>query len=376
MIKRKKTRKIKVRDRFIGGDSPILVQSMTNVPTKDLEKVISQVKQLEKAGCELVRLGIPDMESAKALGTIVKSTYLPVAADIHFDANLAREAIKQGVHKLRINPGNLLNEQDIEDIAKRAKKACIPIRIGVNAGSLNKRFLKKHNNHVCSDAMVESALWEVELLEKFGFKDIIISLKASSVRLCVEANEKISQKVDYPLHIGITEAGLREYGTIKSSVGLGILLYKGIGDTLRVSLTSDPVNEVTAGWDILKALQLRQRGVEIISCPTCARREIDVEYVAQKVREETRDIVHPVKIAVMGCSVNGPGEAKEADIGIAGGKGKAVIFREGKTHKKNIREDEMLEMFLNEINIFIIERIKNESIQNVDPDFKGRSPGS
>lgn len=353
MIKRRKTKKIPVRDRFIGGDSPILVQSMTNTPTKDVEATIKQIRSLEEAGCELVRLGVPDMESALALGKIVAATDLPVTADIHFNAGLAREAIRQGVHKLRINPGNLVNKDEVKDIAKRARDAGIPIRIGVNAGSLSHSILKKYNNKVCAEAMVDSCLEEISLLENEEFRDIIVSLKASSVSMCVEAYRMISRKTDYPLHIGITEAGLREYGTIKSSIGLGILLFEGIGDTMRVSLTADPVHEISAAWDILKALEIRRRGPEIISCPTCARSEIDVISLAGKISDKIKDFKYPIQVAVMGCAVNGPGEAREADLGIAGGKGKAVIFREGSTIIKNIRDEDILRLFMEEIERFI-----------------------
>ena len=356
MIKRKTTIKIPVKDRFIGGDSPILVQSMTNTPTRDIEATIKQIRSLENAGCELVRLGVPDMESARALGKIVMATHLPVAADIHFNAELAREAIRQGVHKLRLNPGNLVNKDEVRDVARRAKDAGIPIRIGVNAGSLSHRALKKFKNRVCAEAMVDSCLEEISLLENEEFKDIIVSLKASSITMCVEAYRMISQKINYPLHIGITEAGLREYGTVKSSIGLGILLYDGIGDTLRVSLTADPTHEISVAWDILKALEIRRRDPEIISCPTCARSEIDVISLAGKISDRIKHLKYPIKLAVMGCSVNGPGEAKEADLGIAGGKGNAVIFREGSTIIKDIREEDMLRLFMEETERFIKEK--------------------
>ncbi len=356
MIKRRTTKKIPVRDKFIGGDSPILIQSMTNTPTKDVEATINQINRLEEAGCELVRLGIPDMESAQALGKIIKSTALPVAADIHFNADLAREAIRQGVHKLRINPGNLVDKKEVRDIVIKAKDAGIPIRIGVNAGSLSHSVMRKYGNRVCAEAMVDSCLEEISLLENEEFKDIIVSLKASSVSMCVEAYRMISQRINYPLHIGITEAGLREYGTIKSSIGMGILLYDGIGDTMRVSLTDDPVYEIAVAWDILKALEIRRRDPEIISCPTCARSEINVISLAGKISNEIKHLRYPIQIAVMGCSVNGPGEAKEADLGIAGGKGNAVIFREGSTIIKDIREEDMLRLFMEEIEKYIKEK--------------------
>lgn len=347
MIERRKTRKIRVKDRFVGGDAPILVQSMTNTFTKDVEATLAQIHRLEEAGCELVRVGVPDMESAEALGRIIAGTGLPVCADIHFDIRLAREAIRQGIHKLRINPGNLRNKEEVKSLAKQAKEAGIPIRIGVNAGSLDPEVHEKYGR-LCPEALVESGMNEIALLEEAGFGDIIISLKASSVPLCVEAYRMIARERTYPLHIGITEAGTRGYGTVKSAAGLGILLYDGIGDTLRVSLTDDPVPEVHAAWDILKALEIRRRGPELISCPTCARTEIDVIGLARMVEERVRNIPCPLKLAVMGCAVNGPGEAKEADLGVAGGKGKAVIFRRGEKIKV-VKEEDILSEFMAEV---------------------------
>ncbi|MCE1248461.1 MAG: flavodoxin-dependent (E)-4-hydroxy-3-methylbut-2-enyl-diphosphate synthase [Firmicutes bacterium] len=360
MINRKQTRKIRIKDIFIGGDAPVMVQSMTNTATKDIASTVNQIREMEEAGCELVRLGVPDMESAKALKDIVASTKLPVAADIHFDVDLAYEAIKSGVHKLRINPGNLRNRDEVRGLARAAKAAGIPIRIGVNAGSLDPEIHRQYGK-ICAEALVESASREIELLNEAEFDDIVISLKASSVPLCVEAYRIMAEKYDYPLHIGITEAGTRTFGAIKSAAGLGILLYGGIGDTLRVSLTDNPVIEVQAAWDILKALEIRTRGPVLVSCPTCARTEIDVINLAQKVEEMTRSIPYPIKLAVMGCVVNGPGEAKEADVGIAGGKGKAVIFRSG-IKVKITDESQMLEAFMEEVENFIQERGLNSHI--------------
>jgi len=354
MIKRRKTRKIKIKDIHIGGDAPVIVQSMTNTHTKDVSSTLKQIKRLEEAGCELVRVGVPDMESAKALGEIISGTHLPIAADIHFDVNLAHESISQGVHKLRINPGNLRNVDEVKALAKRADFAGIPIRIGVNAGSLDPAIYKKYGG-ICPEAMVESAEREIALLNEAGFDNIIISLKASSVPLCVEAYKLMSEKCDYPMHIGITEAGIRNFGTIKSSVGLGILLYEGIGDTLRVSLTDDPVHEVHVAWDILKSLEIRQRNPELISCPTCARTEIDVMKIACEVEQRVRNIPYPLKLAVMGCVVNGPGEAKEADLGIAGGKGKGVIFKKGKK-LRIVDEENLLDVFMEELEGIVRER--------------------
>jgi (E)-4-hydroxy-3-methylbut-2-enyl-diphosphate synthase len=294
MIIRRNTKKIKIKDIFIGGDSPVLVQSMANTDTRDISGTLQQIKQLEAAGCELVRLGVPDMDSAQALGEIVRNTEIPISADIHFDAELAREAIRQGVHKLRINPGNLRNKDEVRELAHLCRKAGIPIRIGVNAGSLDPVILEKYGV-ISPEALVESAEKEIKLLEDCDFYDIIISVKASSVPLSVEAYRMMSEKYDYPLHIGITEAGPAGSGTIKSAVGLGILLYDGIGDTLRVSLTADPVEEVRAAWEILKSLGIRKRGVEIISCPTCARAQIDVINLTHRVEEKLRHITIPDK---------------------------------------------------------------------------------
>ncbi|MFP4498086.1 MAG: flavodoxin-dependent (E)-4-hydroxy-3-methylbut-2-enyl-diphosphate synthase [Vulcanimicrobiota bacterium] len=351
MIQRKTTRKIKVREAYIGGDAPVLVQSMTNTLTSDIQATMSQVFELEAAGCELVRCGVPDIESARALKEIVRSTALPVCADIHFDADLAREAISQGVHKLRINPGNLKNKEEVRDIALRCKEAGIPIRIGVNAGSLDTKILEKYGG-ITPAAMVESAQREIELLESVGFADIIISLKASRVPLCVESYRMMSDLYDYPLHIGITEAGTLGYGSVKSAVGLGILLYQGIGDTLRVSLTDNPVKEMEVAWDILKALEIRKRGPELVSCPTCARSQIDVISMAREVEARLRKITAPITVAVMGCVVNGPGEAREADVGLAGGKGRGVIFRQGRKIK-TVDEQNLVDELFNEIDSFL-----------------------
>jgi (E)-4-hydroxy-3-methylbut-2-enyl-diphosphate synthase len=368
MIKRRKTQAIAVGNLTIGGDFPIVVQSMTNTDTRDIASTLSQIRRLEEAGCELVRLGIPDMESAKSLKAIISQTKLPIAADIHFDAKLAQEAINQGVHKLRINPGNLRNKDEVKHLAELCKQKKIPIRIGVNAGSLDPEILSMFEG-ITPEALVKSAENEIKLLEECNFFNILISLKASHVPLCVEAYRLMSQKYDYPLHIGITEAGTIKYGTVKSSVGLGILLYEGIGDTLRVSLTADPVEEVKVSWDILKSLGIRTRGPELISCPTCARTKIDIPYLALQVEEKIQSIPYPIKVAVMGCIVNGPGEAKEADVGIAGGKGKGVIFREGK-QIRTVNELEMIDALLSEIEILIERRYNSnhEAIKTICPN--------
>lgn len=326
---RKLTKKVKVGSLEIGGDSPISVQSMTNTDTRDVYATIKQIHQLEKAGCDIVRLAIFDEECANNIKDIKANTKIPLVADIHFDYKLAVASIKQGIDKLRINPGNIGSEKGVKEIVAAAKERLIPIRIGVNSGSIKKDFLYKYGN--TPKAMVESALEQISILEKFGYEEIVISLKASSVIKTVEAYRYISKYIDYPLHLGVTEAGTSWSGTIKSSIGIGALLLDGIGDTLRVSLTADPVEEVKAGKEILKALGIRKDSIEIISCPTCGRCNIKLEQIVNQVQDQIQDIKVPITIAVMGCVVNGPGEAKEADIGIAGGKGRVVLFKKGKT---------------------------------------------
>lgn len=354
MNKRRITRKIKVKDVYIGGNAPVLVQSMTNTYTGDVDSTIDQINRLVEAGCELVRCGVPDMDSARALKQIVRSCPIPVCADIHFDPGLAMEAVKQGVHKLRINPGNIGDPQAVARIAEVCRKKHVPIRIGVNAGSLEEKLVQKYGG-VCAEAMVESAINHVRLLEKCNFEDIIISLKSSSAPMSIEAYQLISRRCDYPLHLGITEAGTRHFGTVKSSVGIGILLWEGIGDTIRVSLTADPVYEVKVAWDILRSLQMRQRGPELISCPVCARCQVDLESLAREVEERLQRIKYPIKVAVMGCVVNGPGEAKEADVGIAGGKGRGVVFREGEKIEV-VDESRLVESLFEQIDVLIKER--------------------
>jgi (E)-4-hydroxy-3-methylbut-2-enyl-diphosphate synthase len=337
-IVRRKTRSVTVGDVQVGGESPITVQSMTNTKTKDLQKTVRQIKCLEEAGCEIIRVAVPDMESAKEISKIKENINIPLVADIQFDYKLAIESVRYGADGLRINPGNIGSLQKMEEVADVAKSRNVPIRIGVNSGSLEKDLLIKYNGPTPM-ALVESALRHVKILEDMSFYDIVISLKSSDVYFTVKAYEIISKKVDYPLHLGITEAGTLLSGTVKSSVGLGILLYKGIGDTIRVSLTGDPIEEVRVGYDILKSLYLRRSGINLISCPTCARTEIDLVRIATQVEEKLKHVKRPIKIAVMGCVVNGPGEAKEADIGLAGGKGKAVIFKKGQVLKTVLERD-------------------------------------
>lgn len=344
MIERKKTKQIHVGNVAIGGDAPIAVQSMCNTPTADVEKTVAQIKELETLGCEIIRVAVPDKQSAQALSEIKKNISIPLIADIHFDYRLALASIENGVDALRINPGNIGKEDFIHEVAKAAKKEHVPIRVGVNSGSLEKEYA--HLPKV--DAMVESALKNVRLLEKFDFDEIKISIKASDVMTTIEAYEKISQKTDYPLHLGITEAGTIKSGLIKSSVGIGSLLLRGIGDTIRISLTADPKEEVIAAYELLKSLKLKERGVNLISCPTCGRTKIDLIGLAQKVEEIVRPINKPLTIAVMGCPVNGPGEAKGADLGIAGGIGEGYLFKKGEIIKK-VSEKDLLDEFKKEL---------------------------
>lgn len=348
MIRRKKTKKIKVGKIFIGGDAPVAVQSMCNTDTRDVKKTVAQIKALQKAGCEIIRVAVPDMVAAKALGKIKKQIKIPLVADIHFSHELALEAIKQGVDKLRINPGNIGSDEKVRQVVTAAKRKKIPIRIGVNAGSLEKDILQKYKGKVTADGMVESAMRHIRILEKLKFYDIAISLKASDIERTVEAYRLLSKKVSYPLHIGVTEAGTIFRGTVMSSIGLGILLHEGIGDTLRVSLTADPVEEVRVAWEILKSLGLRKRGITVTSCPTCGRTEIDLIELAKKVEAEMGNFDKDIHVAVMGCVVNGPGEAREANLAIVGGKKVGLIMKNGEIIKK-VDEKNLLKEFLKEV---------------------------
>lgn len=348
MIKRKKTKKIKVGNIFIGGNAPIAIQSMCNTDTRDVKATVAQIKKLIQAGCEIIRVAVPDMEAAKALGKIKKQINIPLVADIHFSAEYAMEAINQGIDKLRINPGNIGDEEKVTMLVKACKEKKIPIRIGINGGSLEKDILAKHKNKVTPEGMVESAMRHIKILEKNKFYDIAISLKASDIERTVEAYRLLSKKVDYPLHIGVTEAGTAFRGTIVSSVGLGILLYDGIGDTLRISLTADPVEEVKVAWEILKSLGLRKKGIAITSCPTCGRTEINLIKLAQEVEKALTGIDKDIRVAVMGCVVNGPGEAREADLAIIGGRGVGLIMKKGKIVKK-VEEKKLLVEFVKEV---------------------------
>jgi (E)-4-hydroxy-3-methylbut-2-enyl-diphosphate synthase len=347
MGNRKKTRVIRVGNIKIGGGNPVIVQSMTKTDTRDIEATSGQIKRLSEAGCEIVRIAIPDDEAAKAISGIKKGSPIPIIADIHFDWRLALEAIRGGVDGLRINPGNIGAKWKVAEIVSACKDKGIPIRIGVNAGSLSKKILDKYG-HPVAEALVESAEEHIEILEAMDFRDIKVSLKASSVMTTIEAYRLFSKRQDYPLHVGVSEAGPFFTGIIKSSVGIGILLEDGIGDTIRVSLSTDPVEEVRVAYEILKSLGLRQRGVNIISCPTCGRCSLDIKEIAMRVEEALKDMDKPITVAVMGCAVNGPGEAREADIGIAGGKGFGILFRKGKVIRK-VKEEEMLETLLKEM---------------------------
>ena len=347
MIPRKKTKEVKAGHLIIGGKAPVSVQSMTKTRTADIKATVSQILKLEEAGCQLIRTAVKDEKDAEALKEIKSMINIPLAADIHFDHRLALKAIDSGVDKLRINPGNIGEKDRIETVVKAAKAHRIPIRIGVNSGSLEKEVLKKYG-HPSAEALVESALNHAHILERLDFDDIVISIKSTDVPKTIKAYELLSSKVNYPLHIGITESGLPGKGTIKSAVGIGALLSRGIGDTLRVSLTGDPAEEVRVGLDILRSLNLYSKGVTIISCPTCGRLSYDLEKIAREVEERTRHIEVPLKIAIMGCAVNGPGEAAEADLGLAGGQGEALLFRKGEIVKK-VKEADIVEELLKEI---------------------------
>jgi len=346
-VDRRKTKKIKVGNIYVGGDSPISVQSMNNTDTRNIIETVNQIKEFEKAGCDITRCAVLDDEAAEALGVIVKSVNIPVVADIHFDYKLALKSIQNGVAALRINPGNIGSIEKVKLVANAAKDRGIPIRIGVNSGSLEKDLLEKYGK-VCADALVESAIKHVNILESINFDDIVISIKSSNVVQMIESYRLISEKLHYPLHIGVTESGTLWRGTIKSSVGIGALLAEGIGDTIRVSLTSDPIEEIKVGKQILKSLGYYNEGIEFISCPTCGRTKVDLISLAHEAEERLKHCTKNLKIAIMGCAVNGPGEAKDADFGIAAGTGEGLIFKKGKIIKK-VREEELIDELINEI---------------------------
>ena len=346
-MERRKSKKIKLGNTYIGGDSDILVQSMLNIPSTDIDASVNQAKELAAAGCQVIRFAIPDEKALSLIEPIKNAVDVPLVADIHFDYRLALGAAERGIDKIRINPGNIGDESRVKAVADTCKAKNIPIRIGVNSGSLEKEILAKYGSPT-PEAMVESALYHASLLEKFDFDDIIISIKSSNVQNMINCYELAANRCDYPLHLGVTEAGTERMGIIKSSIGIGSLLAKGIGDTIRVSLTDEPVKEVFAAFDILKALGLKNDSPYLISCPTCGRTRIDLVGLAKQVEERLRDCKKPIKVAVMGCVVNGPGEAKEADIGIAGGDGNGLIFKKGEILRK-VDEKDLLDELMKEI---------------------------
>ena len=344
---REHTKVIKIGDRVIGGGNPVLIQSMTNTKTEDVRATVKQIQELAAAGCDIIRCAVPTFEAAKALAEIKKEISIPLVADIHFDYRLAIAAIENGADKIRINPGNIGSRSRVQAVVDAAKERQIPIRVGVNSGSLEKELVEKYHG-VTAEGIVESALDKVHLIEDIGYDQLVISIKSSDVLMCARAHELIADKTDYPLHVGITEAGTLFSGNIKSAVGLGIILYQGIGDTIRVSLTGDPLEEVRSAKRILKTLGLKKGGIEVVSCPTCGRTQIDLIGLANRVERMVEDIPLDIKVAVMGCVVNGPGEAKEADIGIAGGVGTGLLIKKGEIVKK-LPEDELLEALRQEL---------------------------
>ncbi len=347
IINRRKTREVQIGNVKIGGNNPVAIQSMCNTKTADIEATIAQIKELEAVGCEIIRVAVPDIAAAEAISKIKEQINIPLVADIHFDYRLALKAIESGVDKLRINPGNIGSEDRIKAVVDAAKAKSIPIRIGVNSGSLEKDILQKYGA-VTPQGLVDSALRHVKILEKYDFHDIVISIKASNVPFTIEAYTLLSQAVDYPLHLGITESGTEWTGSIKSAVGIGSILSMGIGDTIRVSLTGNCTQEVITAKEILKSLELRKFGINFVSCPTCGRTQIDLIGLANKVEKKCKNIDKDIKVAVMGCAVNGPGEAREADIGVAGGNGYGLIFKKGEILRK-LPENELLDALMEEI---------------------------
>ena len=348
MTDRKQTKTVSIGNRKIGGGNPILIQSMCNTKTEDAEATVSQILALEEAGCDIIRVAVPTMEAAGALKEIKRQIHIPLVADIHFDYRLALAAIENGADKIRINPGNIGSEERVRAVVDKAKEYGIPIRVGVNSGSLEKELLEKYHG-VTAEGIVESALMKVRMIEEMGYDNLVISIKSSDVLMCIKAHELIAEQTAYPLHVGITEAGTVRSGTIKSSVGLGIILHQGIGDTIRVSLTGDPVEEVMTAKQILKTLGLRKGGVEVVSCPTCGRTRIDLISLVNRVEAMVTEFDHlDVKVAVMGCVVNGPGEAKEADLGVAGGIGEGLLFRKGEIIRK-VPEESLLDALREEL---------------------------
>ena len=346
-MSRANTRVVKIGDRVIGGGNPILIQSMTNTKTEDVEATVKQIQALTEAGCDIIRCAVPTMEAAKALSEIKKQISIPLVADIHFDYRLAIAAIENGADKIRINPGNIGSRDRIQAVVDAAKERQIPIRVGVNSGSLEKELVEKYNG-VTAEGLVESALDKVRIIEEMGYDNLVISIKSSDVMMCAKAHELITNRTDHPLHVGITEAGTLYSGNIKLAVGLGIILYQGIGDTIRVSLTGDPLEEIKSAKRILKTLGLRKGGIEVVSCPTCGRTQIDLIGLANQVETLVQSYDLDIKVAVMGCVVNGPGEAKEADLGVAGGKGVGILIKKGEIVKK-VPESELLSVLKDEL---------------------------
>ena len=346
-MKRENTRKIQIGNKVIGGGNPILIQSMTNTRTEDIEATVEQIHRLEKAGCEIIRCTVPTIEAAQAIKEIKKQITIPLVADIHFDYHMAVAAIENGADKIRINPGNIGGEDKVAAVVDAARERNIPIRVGVNGGSLEKELVEKYHG-VTAQGLVESALDKVHMIEKQNYENIVISIKSSDVLMCVEAHEILAERTDYPLHVGITESGTIISGNIKSSIGLALILNKGIGDTIRVSLTGDPAEEIKSAKLILRTLGLRKGGIEVVSCPTCGRTKIDLIGLANQVEAMVEQFPLDIKVAVMGCAVNGPGEAKEADIGIAGGIGEGLLIKKGEIVKK-VKEKELLETLRQEL---------------------------
>jgi (E)-4-hydroxy-3-methylbut-2-enyl-diphosphate synthase len=371
---RRKTRPVKVGRLTIGGEAPIVVQSMTKTDTRDVARTVAQVREMETAGCEIVRLAVPDIEAAKALAAIRKECPDSIlVSDIHFQYKFALMALDAGIDKLRINPGNIGDAEKVRAVVRRAQEQRVPIRIGVNAGSLERRLLEKYG-FPTPEAMVESALYHIGILEDLGFQDTIVSLKASNLKLCVAAYRLLAKQVDYPFHVGITEAGTQFSGTVKSCAGIGMLLAEGIGDTIRVSLATNPVEEVRVAYELLKALELRSRGPMVIACPTCGRLEVDLFKIAGEIEKATAHIKMPLSLAVMGCAVNGPGEAREADLGVAAGRGNGMIYREGKAIRR-VKEDEIVPALLEEIDRFVADRMAETPPNSTTPELE-TSPSS